>query len=179
MVAYLKKTEGNAEFHQIVDLLTSSSIYHALTVSPTIYASNIEQFWNTANSQTINDEKQIHATVYCKTIAITKSSVRSDLLFTDDNGITCLTNAQIFENLPLMEYEGTSIVERMNLFENLTINNSMYLLYRIDCFGTYSIPKLFNIRSIDSGTYSESIGLNLKGYLINDGYADLVQHAGD
>nr|GEU33622.1 hypothetical protein [Tanacetum cinerariifolium] len=70
MVAYLKKTEGNAEFHQIVDFLTSSSIHHALTVSPTIYASNIEQFWNTANSQTINDEKQIHATVDGKIVRI-------------------------------------------------------------------------------------------------------------
>nr|GEW89724.1 hypothetical protein [Tanacetum cinerariifolium] len=109
MVAYLEKTEGNAKFHQIVDFLTSSSIYHALTVSPTIYASNIEQFWNTANSQTINDEKQIYATVDGKTIVITESSVRRDLLFIYDNGITCLTNAQIFENLPLMGYKGSVI----------------------------------------------------------------------
>nr|GEY29498.1 retrovirus-related Pol polyprotein from transposon TNT 1-94 [Tanacetum cinerariifolium] len=67
------KTEGNAEFHQIVEFLTSSSIHHALTVIPTIYASIIEQFWNTANSQTINYEKQIHATVDGKTVVITES----------------------------------------------------------------------------------------------------------
>nr|GEW29276.1 hypothetical protein [Tanacetum cinerariifolium] len=102
MVAYLEKTEGNAKFHQIVDFFTSGSIHHALTVSPTIYASNIEQFWNTANSKTINDEKKIYATVDGKTVVIIESSMRRDLLFTDDNGITCLTNAQIFENLPLM-----------------------------------------------------------------------------
>nr|GEU68970.1 hypothetical protein [Tanacetum cinerariifolium] len=30
MVAYLEKTDGNAEFHQIVDFLTLSSIHHAL-----------------------------------------------------------------------------------------------------------------------------------------------------
>nr|GEY82580.1 hypothetical protein [Tanacetum cinerariifolium] len=102
MVAYLEKTEGNAKFHQIVDFFTLGSIHHALTVSPTIYASNIKQFWNTANSKTINDEKKIYATVDGKTIVIIESSVRRDLLFTDDNGITCLTNAQIFENLPLM-----------------------------------------------------------------------------
>nr|GEW14662.1 hypothetical protein [Tanacetum cinerariifolium] len=69
MIAYLEKTNNNVEFHQIVDFLTLSSIHHSLTVSPTIYASNIEQFWNTATSQTINDEKQIHATVDGKTIA--------------------------------------------------------------------------------------------------------------
>nr|GFD20196.1 hypothetical protein [Tanacetum cinerariifolium] len=93
MVAYPEKTEGNAKFHQIVDFLTSSSIHHALTLSPTIYASNIEQFWNTVNSQTINNEKQIHATVDGKIVVIIKSSVRRDLLFTDDNRITFLTNA--------------------------------------------------------------------------------------
>nr|GEV58502.1 putative ribonuclease H-like domain-containing protein [Tanacetum cinerariifolium] len=33
MIAYLAKTESNAEFHQIVDFLTSSSIYHSLNRS--------------------------------------------------------------------------------------------------------------------------------------------------
>nr|GEW32144.1 hypothetical protein [Tanacetum cinerariifolium] len=69
------QTKSNVEFHQIVDFLTSSSIYHALT---------------------------IHATIDGKTVVITESSVRRDLLFIDDNGITCLTYAQFFENLPLM-----------------------------------------------------------------------------
>nr|GEV11211.1 hypothetical protein [Tanacetum cinerariifolium] len=102
MIAYLEKTKNNAEFHQIVDFLTSSSIHHSLTVSPTIYAYNIEQFWNTATSQTINNEKKIHAIVDGKTVVITESSMRRDLLFTDANGITCLTTEQIFENLLLM-----------------------------------------------------------------------------
>nr|GEV01521.1 hypothetical protein [Tanacetum cinerariifolium] len=102
MIDYLEKTKCNAKFHQIVDFLTSSSINHSLTVSPTIYASNIEQFWNSATSQTINDEKQIHAIVDGKTVVIIESSVRKDLLFTDANGITCLTNEQIFKNLLLM-----------------------------------------------------------------------------
>ncbi|GJT07351.1 putative ribonuclease H-like domain-containing protein [Tanacetum coccineum] len=33
MVAYLEKTDGNAEFHEIIDFLTRSSIHHALTLS--------------------------------------------------------------------------------------------------------------------------------------------------
>nr|GEW29347.1 hypothetical protein [Tanacetum cinerariifolium] len=102
MIAYLEKTESNDEFHQIVDFITSSSINHSLTVSHTIYASNIEQFWNSATSQTFNDEKQIHAIVDGKIVVILESSVRRDLLFNDANGITCLTNEQIFENLLLM-----------------------------------------------------------------------------
>ncbi|GJV60967.1 hypothetical protein Tco_1467067 [Tanacetum coccineum] len=36
MVAYLEKTEGNAEFHEIIDFLKRSSIHHALTVSPVV-----------------------------------------------------------------------------------------------------------------------------------------------
>ncbi|GJZ02679.1 hypothetical protein Tco_0520640 [Tanacetum coccineum] len=108
MVACLEKSEGNANFHEIVDFLTASSVHYALTVSPTIYASYIEQFWNTAHSQTVNDVKQIHATVDGKTVVISESSVRSDLHFNDEDGITCLTNDAIFENLALMGYESDS-----------------------------------------------------------------------
>ncbi|GJT82139.1 hypothetical protein Tco_1056481 [Tanacetum coccineum] len=108
MVACLERTEENAEFHQIVEFLTTSSIHYALTVSLTIYASYIEQFWNTVNSQTINDVKQIHATVFGNILVISESSVRSDLHFNDEDGITCLTNNAIFENLALMGYESDS-----------------------------------------------------------------------
>ncbi|GKB06358.1 hypothetical protein Tco_0834591, partial [Tanacetum coccineum] len=36
MVAYLEKSKGNAEFHEIIDFLKRSSIHHALTVSPVV-----------------------------------------------------------------------------------------------------------------------------------------------
>ncbi|GKD65195.1 hypothetical protein Tco_1307303 [Tanacetum coccineum] len=108
MVACLEKTEENAEFHQIVDFLSTCSINYALTVSPTIYASYIEQFWNTATSKTVNSVKQIHAIVDGKAVVISESSVRSDLLFNDEDGIACLTNDEIFENLALMGYEQLS-----------------------------------------------------------------------
>ncbi|GJX12493.1 retrovirus-related pol polyprotein from transposon TNT 1-94 [Tanacetum coccineum] len=85
MVACLERTDENAEFHQIVDFLTTSSIHYALT--------------------------QIHATVDGKTVVISESSVRSDLHFNDGDGITCLTNTAIFENLALM---GISLTEPFN-----------------------------------------------------------------
>ncbi|GJY91113.1 hypothetical protein Tco_0506309 [Tanacetum coccineum] len=109
MVACLEKTEENAEFHQIVDFLSTCLINYALTVSPTIYASYIEQFWNTATSKTVNSVKQIHAIVDGKAVVISESSVRSDLLFNDEDGISCLTDDEIFENLALMGYEQLSI----------------------------------------------------------------------
>ncbi|GJR96939.1 hypothetical protein Tco_0269113, partial [Tanacetum coccineum] len=102
MVACLEKMDGNTEFHEIVDFLTSSSINYAFTVSPTIYASYIEQFWNTATSQTVNDVKHIHATVDHKAVVVTDASVRSSLLFNDVDGNVCLTNEAIFQNIPLI-----------------------------------------------------------------------------
>ncbi|GJV56377.1 putative ribonuclease H-like domain-containing protein [Tanacetum coccineum] len=42
MVAYLEKTEGNAEFHEIIDFLKRNSIHHALTVSPVVSTTFVE-----------------------------------------------------------------------------------------------------------------------------------------
>nr|GEY40845.1 hypothetical protein [Tanacetum cinerariifolium] len=90
---------------QVLWIQNQITIHHALTVSPTIYTSNIEQFWNTASSQTINDEKQNHATVDSKAVVVTEASIRSSLLFNDADGTACLTNEAIFQNLALMGYE--------------------------------------------------------------------------
>ncbi|GKC04706.1 hypothetical protein Tco_0996316 [Tanacetum coccineum] len=83
MVAYMEKSESNADFAEIVDFLNASTIRYALTVSPTIYVSYIEQFWSTAKIKTVNNETQIHAKVGDKTIVIIGSSVRRDLYFDD------------------------------------------------------------------------------------------------
>ncbi|GJU95863.1 putative ribonuclease H-like domain-containing protein [Tanacetum coccineum] len=109
MVACLEKTKGNSDFHEIVDFLASSSIHHAFTISPPIYTSYIEQFWNTASSQTVNDEKQIHATVDSKAVVVIEASIRSSLLLNDADGTTCLTNEAIFQNLALMGWNEFSI----------------------------------------------------------------------
>ncbi|GJW05334.1 hypothetical protein Tco_1564190 [Tanacetum coccineum] len=108
MSACLEKSEENTEFHQIVDFLSTCFINYALTISPTIYASYIEQFWNTATSKTVNSVKQIHAIVNDRVVVISESSVRNDLLLDDEDGITCLINDENFENLALMGYEQLS-----------------------------------------------------------------------
>ncbi|GJS91713.1 putative ribonuclease H-like domain-containing protein [Tanacetum coccineum] len=101
MVACLERTEENAEFHQI----------------------------NTTNSQTVNDVKQVHATVNGKTVVIPESSVRSDLLFNDEDGITCLTNTAIFENLALMGYESDS--DKLTFQKALFSPQWKYLIHTI------------------------------------------------
>ncbi|GJW00974.1 hypothetical protein Tco_1556225 [Tanacetum coccineum] len=59
MVACLERTYRNANFHEIMDFLTTSPIHHALI--------------------------QIHATVDGKKVVISESSVRSDLYFNDED----------------------------------------------------------------------------------------------
>ncbi|GJZ60035.1 hypothetical protein Tco_0615851, partial [Tanacetum coccineum] len=102
MVAYLEKTDGNTEFHQIMDFLTCSSIYYALTVSLIVSTSFVEQFWTTAKSRTVNNISYIDATVAGKPVTISEASIRSDLLFDDADGIDSLNNQAIFDNIQLM-----------------------------------------------------------------------------
>nr|GEW66361.1 hypothetical protein [Tanacetum cinerariifolium] len=53
-------------------------------------------------AKTINGEAQIHAWVDGKEIIITESSVRKDLRLANEEGVDCLPNSTIFENLKLM-----------------------------------------------------------------------------
>ncbi|GKE21330.1 hypothetical protein Tco_1432842, partial [Tanacetum coccineum] len=82
MVVCVEKTEGNSDFHEIVDFLASSSIHHTLT---------------------------INATVDSKAVVVTEASIRSSLLFNDADGTACLTNEAIFQNLALMGYEAQNL----------------------------------------------------------------------
>ncbi|GKB54789.1 putative ribonuclease H-like domain-containing protein [Tanacetum coccineum] len=112
------RIKENAEFHQIVDFLSTCSINYALIVSPIIYSSYIEQFWNTATSKTVNSVKQIHAIVDGNSWSSSGHiSGEVILLLNDEDGIACLTNAEIFENLALMGYE--------QLFTKLTFQKGM------------------------------------------------------
>ncbi|GJY67050.1 hypothetical protein Tco_0469288 [Tanacetum coccineum] len=114
MVAYLEKSEGNAEFHEIIDFLTRSSIHHALTVSPVVSTTFVEQFWTSAKSKIINNVRHITAKVAGKPVSISEASIRSDLLFDDANGIDSLPNQAIFDAIQLMGYEGDLTVLTFN-----------------------------------------------------------------
>ncbi|GJR50556.1 ribonuclease H-like domain-containing protein [Tanacetum coccineum] len=114
MVAYLEKSEGNAEFHEIIDFLKRSSIHHALTVSPVVSTTFVEQFWTSAKSKTINNVRHITAKVAGKSVSISEASIRSDLLFDDADGIDSLPNQAIFDAIQLMGYEGDLTVLTFN-----------------------------------------------------------------
>ncbi|GKB75611.1 putative ribonuclease H-like domain-containing protein [Tanacetum coccineum] len=92
----------------IVDFLNASSIKYALTVNPTIYTLCIEQLWSTVKEKTVNMEVQLQALVDGKKIVVTKATVRRDLQLEDAEGVDCLPNATIFEQLTLIGYEKLS-----------------------------------------------------------------------
>ncbi|GKC82460.1 hypothetical protein Tco_1138177 [Tanacetum coccineum] len=58
--------------------------------------------------KTVNGEQQLQALVDRKKIIITEATVRRDLQLEDVDGVDCLPNAIIFEQLTLMGYEKLS-----------------------------------------------------------------------
>ncbi|GJY40902.1 hypothetical protein Tco_0428172 [Tanacetum coccineum] len=105
MVSYLEKTNGNTGFHEIIYFLIRSSIHYALTVSPVVSTTFVEQFWMSAKSKIINNVRYITAKVAGKHVTISEASIRSDLLFDDADGIDSLPNQAIFDAIQLMGYE--------------------------------------------------------------------------
>ncbi|GJU52726.1 hypothetical protein Tco_1226440 [Tanacetum coccineum] len=82
------------------------SFHNALTVSPVVSTTFVEQFWMSAKSKIINNVRYITAKVAGKPVSISDASIRSDLLFYDANGIDSLPNQAIFDVIQLMGYEG-------------------------------------------------------------------------
>ncbi|GJS06744.1 hypothetical protein Tco_0363540 [Tanacetum coccineum] len=85
-----------------------TTLPYALTVNPKIYTSCIQQFWATTKVKTVNGEVQLQALVDGKKVIITETSVRRDLQLEDAEGIACLPNADIFEQLALMGAKSTA-----------------------------------------------------------------------
>ncbi|GJV12739.1 hypothetical protein Tco_1354280 [Tanacetum coccineum] len=108
MVAFLAKLAESEGFEEIVDFLNANPIRYALTINPTIYTSCIEQFWATVKEKTINGEVQLQALVDGKKIIITESIVRRDLQLEAAEGVDCLPNSTIFEQLTLMSSKTTA-----------------------------------------------------------------------
>ncbi|GJY09151.1 putative ribonuclease H-like domain-containing protein [Tanacetum coccineum] len=126
---YLIASIENDDFAEIVDFLNANPIRYALTISPTIYVSCIEQFWSTAKTKTVNNETHIHAKVEGKTIVISETSVRKDLQFDNEDGIACLTNTKIFKNLQLMGYE--KLFEKLTFYKLFFFPQWKYLIHTI------------------------------------------------
>ncbi|GJS48246.1 hypothetical protein Tco_0598367 [Tanacetum coccineum] len=123
MVAFLSKPVECEGFEQIVDFLNAHTIKYALTINPTIYTSCIEQFWATIKAKTVNGEVQLQALLNGKKVIITESTIRRYLQLEDAEGVDCLPNATIFEQLTLMSTMASAII---SLATNQKFNFSKY-----------------------------------------------------
>ncbi|GJW45451.1 hypothetical protein Tco_0074250 [Tanacetum coccineum] len=105
MVAFLKKPNNSEGFHEIVDFLNRRTLRYALITNPTIYTSQVKQFWQTATVKTLDSEEvKIKATVDGHDKTITGASVRISIQLADADGISNMSTTEIFEQLPLMGY---------------------------------------------------------------------------
>nr|GEY59541.1 ribonuclease H-like domain-containing protein [Tanacetum cinerariifolium] len=111
MIAILEKSKHNVDFHQIVDFVEASHIRYALTINLTVYVSHIRQFWSTARIETTDEGTKILAIVDGKLGTISKSSIRRNLKLNDEEGISTLPDAELFENLALMSLKSTGFNE--------------------------------------------------------------------
>ncbi|GJR55703.1 hypothetical protein Tco_1406224 [Tanacetum coccineum] len=123
MVAFLNKSEGSEDFHQIINFLNISRIKYALIENPTIYTSLIQQFWETAFASTSeNEEMEITATIDGRVKTITEASIRRHLKLEDSDGIPTLPHAKKFKQLALMRVQSLGSDEG-----SLTLNESTVL----------------------------------------------------
>nr|GEW27150.1 hypothetical protein [Tanacetum cinerariifolium] len=104
MIAILEKSDHNIDFHQIVDFVEASHIRYALIINSSVYVSHIRQFWSNATIKTTNEGTKTLATVDGKPMTIFESSIRRNLKLNDEDGISTLPDAELFENLALMGY---------------------------------------------------------------------------
>nr|GFC09079.1 hypothetical protein [Tanacetum cinerariifolium] len=104
MVSILEKNEHNVDFHPIVDFVEASPLRYALTFKPTVYVSHNRQFWSTARIETTEEGTKILATVDGILRTVTESSLRRNLKLQDEEGISSLPDAELFENLTLIGY---------------------------------------------------------------------------
>nr|GEX64614.1 ribonuclease H-like domain, reverse transcriptase, RNA-dependent DNA polymerase [Tanacetum cinerariifolium] len=78
----------------------------------------IEGYKCTGRQQLSTVRHKVSTVGISKPVVITEASIRSDVLFNDVDGIDCLSNEAIFENLALMGYEGdlTKLTFQKDLF---------------------------------------------------------------
>ncbi|GJR18022.1 putative ribonuclease H-like domain-containing protein, partial [Tanacetum coccineum] len=105
-----KPTES-VGFSEIVDFLKGSSLRYALTHNPTIYASLVKLFWQTATVRTLaNGIQELVASIDNKEYTITEASVRSKLQLADAKRINNLPDAKIYDGLgTLRGYAGEHV----------------------------------------------------------------------
>ncbi|GKD29812.1 hypothetical protein Tco_1240590 [Tanacetum coccineum] len=101
----------------------------------------------TKKVKTFNVEVQLQALVYRKKVTITETSVRRDLQLEDAEGIECLPNADIFEQLALMGYEKPS--QKLTFYKAFFSPQWKFLIHTIlQCLSAKSTACM--VKNVDS-----------------------------
>ncbi|GJY00547.1 hypothetical protein Tco_0357565 [Tanacetum coccineum] len=82
-----------------------------------------------AEVKTVNGEVQLQALVDGKKIIVTESTMRRDLQLEDAEGVDCLPNATIFEQLTLMGYEQVS--QKLTFFKAFFSPQWKFLIHTV------------------------------------------------
>nr|GFA22371.1 hypothetical protein [Tanacetum cinerariifolium] len=141
--------------------MNANPISYALTVNPTIYISCIKQFWTTAKAKTINEEGRLQALVDGKKIIITESTMRRDLQLEDAEGVDCLLNATIFEQLALIGYEQLSSLTESVADEAVYKELDDSLLKKKQRSRTHKLKRLYKVgltARVESSDDNEDLG---------------------
>ncbi|GKE28641.1 hypothetical protein Tco_1444025 [Tanacetum coccineum] len=107
MFAYPKDSPFDLVTYTDSDYVGASLDKKSTTGGEYIAASNCRG-QDTVKEKTVNGEVQLQALVDKKKVIIIESTIRRDLQLKDANGVDCLPNAAIFEQLTLMGYEKLS-----------------------------------------------------------------------
>ncbi|GKB38745.1 putative ribonuclease H-like domain-containing protein [Tanacetum coccineum] len=100
------------------------SLFNLVACTDSDYAGASLDMKSTTRGKTVNGEVQLQALVDGKKIIITKSNVRRDLQLEDAEGVDCLPNATIFEQLALM---GVRVVFLDKQLEWMSNHNRIYV----------------------------------------------------
>ena len=99
LVAELDKDVVPAEFVEMANFLRATSLKYALTTNPTIYATHIQQFWQSAKATEVNGETCVEAIVDKCKVTIFESTIRDTLVLEDADGVTSLSRDVLFKGL--------------------------------------------------------------------------------
>ncbi|GKD83023.1 hypothetical protein Tco_1349862 [Tanacetum coccineum] len=81
------------------------------------------------DNKTINGEAHIHALVDGKKVIITESTVTRDLQLGDEEGVDCLPNSTVFEQLTLMGYE--KISQKLTFYKTFFSSQWKFLIHTV------------------------------------------------
>nr|GEZ91570.1 hypothetical protein [Tanacetum cinerariifolium] len=143
----------------IVDFIEASHIRYALTINPTVYVSHIREFWSTARIETTNEGTKILATVDGKPRSISESLIRRNLKLNDEEGISSLPDAELFENLALMGY---------NILPNQKFTFQKGQFSHQSKFLIHSIMQCLSPKSTGFNEFSSNIATAVKSPLLGN-----------